>query len=388
MKNIIKWLIFIMLGILAILYKTETYGHFRPILIVATFVLAFPDIYKHANAYPFKYMLALYIWLFLSYFVASNKAIASFWIEQCALTLFVCLSFFAIVWKRKYIPIAYLVFIVVSAVIADYIYSNRFQFIYDIGEKRMMIEGINTNTPAYFLFYFTFIIYILGDIVKKVNISKFLKIAFFFIIPLSFYVAILTASRQVLLIQVPFISLLIFVRYSVKSSRIIILTILLGIAAFILLPQAIDIYGNSLLAERNQEALSEDARTTILKKSFEIGFANFFTGVGLGNLVARIGAIAHNSYLELFADTGIVGMLIYVFFTFGFVRRQFRRYKCYKDKMYLSFMMFGIFFIFDNFFFVFYSDYWLMSFYVLVVCHAETYYCDNHKMAKNQIYIV
>ena len=118
------------------------------------------------------------------------------------------------------------------------------------------------------------------------------------------------------------------------------------------------------------------------------GTQHFFTGIGLGTLVSRIGAIAHNSYMELYADTGIVGMLIYVFLTVGFVRRQYRRYKCYKDKMYLSFMVFGLFFIFDNFFFVFYSDYWLMSFYVLVVCHAETYYCDNHKMAKNQIYIV
>ena len=377
-NNIIYWLIAIMLGLLAFWDRSDSFARIRPVLIVLSFLLSTAIIVKKTKSYPFGYLVVLYLWLGLSFFIADNKNFAMNQLTLGTLTMLTCFSFFALAQKKEIIPIGYLIFIIMITILANFAYNNFYLLVggVDFTQERIGGEGLNANTLAYYLFYLTFIIYILGDIVKD-RWSKYLKIVFFLIIPLSFYVAIITAARQVLIIQIPLMAILIMLRYSINYKRILVASAVIGIATLVIMPKVIDLYSNSYLAERNQKELKDDTRYMILKSSIEIGNEHFFTGVGLGNLQDKIGYIAHNSYLELYADTGIVGVLIYVFFTFGFVRRQYRRYKRTKDRMYLSFLVFGFFFIVDNFFYVFYTTYWLMSFYVLVVVHAETYHHDK-----------
>lgn len=367
-----------MLSLLAFWDRSDSFARIRPVLIVLSFLLSTTIIKTKTKSYPFRYLVILYLWLGLSFFIADNKYLAMNQLTLGTLTMLTCFSFFALAQKKEIIPIGYLIFIIMIAILANFAYNNFYLLVggVDLTRERIGGEGLNANTLAYYLFYLTFIIYILGDIVKD-RWSKYLKIVFFLIIPLSFYVAIITAARQVLIIQIPLMAVLIMLRYSVKFSKVLFVTVILSVLAIAFLPKVASVYNNSYLAERNKKELAEDDRMEIMRASIEVGNKHFFTGVGLGNVQDKVGYIAHNSYLELYADTGIVGVLIYVFFTFGFVRRQYRRYKRTKDRMYLSFLVFGFFFIVDNFFYVFYTTYWLMSFYVLVVVHAETYHRDK-----------
>lgn len=48
--------------------------------------------------------------------------------------------------------------------------------------------------------------------------------------------------------------------------------------------------------------------------------------------------------------------------------------RTYRDKAYLVFFICGLIYLFDNFFYVFYVDLWLIGFFILLASYSETYY--------------
>lgn len=86
------------------------------------------------------------------------------------------------------------------------------------------------------------------------------------------------------------------------------------------------------------------------------------------------GEFAHNSYLEAYADMGIIGFALYTSLMIVYTFRQWKRYRATHDKMYFVFFTFGAIYILDSFFFVFYNAVWLISFFMLVAAHSESYY--------------
>ena len=108
--------------------------------------------------------------------------------------------------------------------------------------------------------------------------------------------------------------------------------------------------------------------------------ANFFTGVGTGCycIVSRYGGFSHTTYIELFANTGILGSLIFIWAILNFLMTQLRRYKSTNDLLFLLFLIFGLFFAFDNFFYVFYSSVWLLGIFLLVAAHSDQHYYSNY----------
>lgn len=48
--------------------------------------------------------------------------------------------------------------------------------------------------------------------------------------------------------------------------------------------------------------------------------------------------------------------------------------RIYRDNVYLVFLICGMIYLFDNFFYVFYIDLWLIGFFILLASHSETYY--------------
>ena len=81
--------------------------------------------------------------------------------------------------------------------------------------------------------------------------------------------------------------------------------------------------------------------------------------------------------MELFANNGIVGLILIVRIYYIFIRDQFKRYKLYRDTNYLYFFIFGIFFLIDSMFYVFHAKIWLMGFFILVASHSDVYYNKN-----------
>ena len=107
---------------------------------------------------------------------------------------------------------------------------------------------------------------------------------------------------------------------------------------------------------------------------------HFPLGVGANNYIiySYNKHFSHNTYVELLANEGFVGLFLYLYLLLGYMKRQYKRYKRSKDKMFLSFMIFGIFYMVDGFFYAFYSQIWLISFFILVATHSETYYKNKY----------
>ena len=153
----------------------------------------------------------------------------------------------------------------------------------------------------------------------------------------------------------------------------------LGVAA-IALSKVVSLYENSYLAVRASTELQEDARTLLMMDAYKVAMDNLPFGVGAGNYIAYSfnKHFSHISYLELLANQGIIGCLLYIYILVSFAKRQYKRYRVYNDRMLLLFLLFSFIFIVDNVFYVFYNDIWLISFLLLVATHSETYYNEKY----------
>jgi O-antigen ligase len=197
-------------------------------------------------------------------------------------------------------------------------------------------------------------------------------------IPVTFIVALLTASRQVLIIQIPLITILLYIRY-LRKTKIITKIIFLVVAftgVLLAAPYISDIYEDSYLKTRNEMDIRDDGRMVLLKDAIDVGNRYFPIGVGPGNYIfySQNRLFSHNTYTELYANEGVIGLWLYVWMVLLFIKRQWHRYKTSYDKQYLVFLVFGIIYIFDGFFYVFYPHLWLMGMFMLVAGHSETYY--------------
>lgn len=144
-------------------------------------------------------------------------------------------------------------------------------------------------------------------------------------------------------------------------------------------PSIIDAYDNSFLKSRSEQKVKDDVRTVLLKDAIEVGLDHPLIGVGPGNYVqfSFNKHFSHCTYTELFANTGLPGVIIYVYLLLLFVKTQWCRMRRYRDRTYLVFLLCGIIYFFDNFFYVFYVDLWLIGFFMLLASHSESYYKYN-----------
>ena len=330
----------------------------------------------------FNQLALLYLWILFSALWATYTDIAMSQLNQ-VLGSFILCYIFAVKSEYKYNIIwMYLAYILILLGDWYYAYNNMFDVI-DIGVERLNDEKLNANTFAYHTFYATFSLYMLGAIVTNKFWKSICHWCFILTIPLSFYTAIYTASRQVLIIQIPLIAILLYIRYikdkGIGKNIVFILAFLACVS--LVIPTVKNVYNNSLLSERGDIAVKDDSRVLLVKEALQVAFDNFLIGVGPGNFqkYSSTGNFSHNVYLELFANEGIVGLLIYVSILFAFLREQWQRYKLYNDDVFLSFFVFGIFFVVDGVFYSFYQYLWLIGFFIWVVSHSDCYYINNEE---------
>lgn len=332
--------------------------------------------YKLRVGYSMKRLLLLYLWLTFTCLFAEYLDLASRQLKQiigCVLLSFIMAQNAR---KPNIVPWLYGVYILVFISSIYYGLTNILNASYDIGSDRLNDDNLNANTLAYFLLYSTFAIFILADVVPKKLLSRLFRIGFWLMIPVAFFVAIFTASRQILLTSIPLTLLLFFVRYIKGSGRKYILhtLIVIAVAGSFIVPKFLDIYDNSFLKKRTELDLNEDSRTLLLKDAISVGLENPIVGVGPGNYVmySYNKHFSHCSYTELFANSGFLALILYAGLILTFMKKQFKRYVFHKDAIYLTFIVFGLIFIVDNMFFVFYNNLWLISFFILVSAHSDT----------------
>jgi hypothetical protein len=262
---------------------------------------------------------------------------------------------------------------------AWYYAKNNILNIMDFGTERLNDGKLNANTMAYYTFYVTYIVFILGLFLKG-KAAKYTKIIFPFAIILSFYVAILTGSRQVLIIQIPLIAVLLYQRYLKLSLKsLFTVGIIVSSIYFAYSQWGEKQYNDSILKQRNEQSIAKDSRSVLIEKAVKVSLDNPIFGVGPGCFKKYTSAhtFSHCTFVELSANTGIIGMVLFILLITTFLKRQWLYYKKTRDKKFVVFAIFGCFFCIDNFFFVFYLDMWLLSFFVLVATHSDTYYAHR-----------
>lgn len=322
-----------------------------------------------------RWLLVLYCWIGITFFGASNQLVAQAQMKSIMGVIILLIIVANVSKNPKAIPWLYLVFVCLFITAVNYARTNLLNDVRN--GARATDDVLNANTLAYYTFYFSCAIYVLGDCPQNGNLKKILRYMFFGVIFISVWVALITASRQVLVIQGPLFLIFLIMRYGMGRHKKLFYIIGGGIL-FVLLSSGIvdSVFEGSLLQERYELKLENDQRIRVLEEAIEVGNNHPFFGVGPGNFVvySRERVFSHCTYTELYANSGFPAILIYVLIIINFISRQFKRYRRNKDTMYLFFMIFGVFFAIDNFFYVFYAKLWLMSFFVLVACHSETYY--------------
>ena len=351
------------------------------IIIPVAFLLTFifdSSSYKNKS---FKTFVLLFIWTFISSIWALSPELT---LRQCQQMLGGILVAYIVgksANKEYMLPWMYTVWILLL-LSALYYARNNILIDIEIGQERLNDSKLNANMLAYYTFYTTFAIFILGEFLTKKWIRRIVRILFFFMILVSFFIAIVTASRQVLIIQVPLIISLLYERYLRKASLKMIFLFILGIIGFIAIfgSKAMDIYDNSLLKVRNEIDLSDDSRTLLAKDAFHVGMDHFVFGVGGANYVlySYNKHFSHNTYLEIFANTGIIGLITYLYMIVSYFKIQIKRYRITRDRLFLMFILFGTIYCLDNIFYVFYPYQWLIAFFILVSSHSDAYYNKNY----------
>lgn len=168
-----------------------------------------------------------------------------------------------------------------------YAYTHILTFQFDIASNRLDDDRLNANVLANYTFYATFALFVMGEILNKRILCKIFKIVFLLMIPLSFIIALFTASRQVLLVQIPLIVILLYLRYLRSKTLKMRFVFIIGVVvcAVFSLDIISETYDNSFLKTRNEKNIEEDGRFKVLQEAIEVGRENPIVGVGPGNFI-------------------------------------------------------------------------------------------------------
>lgn len=330
-----------------------------------------------------KRLLVLILWVAVTYFSAVYVEEAKNQMKNLLGVFVLSMTIANLSSDKRCVPWLYGVFIIL--LIQALVYANSHIMIegFDTVTDRLNDEKLNANTVAYYTFFVTFAIYELGNsfLIKNRVIVNIFRLLFLAMYGVSFTVAILTGSRQVLIIQIPLLALLTFIRYIEGASlkRKLLFVLIAAVACVASIGPITKSYDNSYLKVRSETKAKDDVRALLLQDAIKVGCQHPIMGVGPGNYVRYSfnRHFSHCTYTELFANTGVIGALIYVSLLLMFITSQWKRYWKYRDKTYLVFLVCGLIYLFDNFFYVFYVDLWLIGFFILLASHSETYF--NYK---------
>lgn len=360
------------------------------ICVPGAFVITFFATSNFKASTSLKLLIAVYVWECITFLVAEDQAIALDELKRLAACFMMAFSFFYLGKKEKLIPWLYIIYVVYYLGMVYYARTNLLLDDFDYSEERLGDRILNANLVAYVTFFVTFIVFISPHFVKRDWLKLLFKILFILSPIWSFGVGILTGSRQVLIIQFPFIAILLYLRYLRRTN---LYTQVISVVAVIIFAVSVwdkvdNIYEQSYLSTRMEMEIEEDARMIHYQRAMQIGLDNPITGVGPGNYklyTPNRRSFSHSSYSELFANNGFPGLILYILLFYFFCKRQWRCYRRTHDKQFLYFFIFGLFYVVDNAFYVMHTAPWLISFFILVDSHSNTYFKKFNTINRQQL---
>lgn len=352
------------------LYKICLWG-----LIPISFLLSFLR-HNTITRNPYlRIIIVLFTWCCITFVTALDTEIAAKELQSLAgvfLFCYISATLAAIPKARNWLLGVYLVLLINCIV---YAYNNLLDIVVANTGARLSDENLNANMFGYLLLSATFITFYWGCI-SKGYARRISNLLFLAIIPISFILALLTASRQILILEIPMIGIYLFLRYWKPKAKIFLSgVVILSVAGYVGFEYVTKYYDESELSKRSQVRAIDDPRVVLIKDAIRIGCENPITGVGPGNfrLLTPEGCFSHNSYLELFANNGLLASVIYIMLICRLIRRAYlARRKGIDNTVANCFLVYGIFYAIDNVFYVFYINPWLLSFFVSAATIANS----------------
>ncbi|WP_214769015.1 O-antigen ligase family protein [Exiguobacterium sp. s133] len=220
-----------------------------------------------------------------------------------------------------------------------------------------------------------FITIFIALVISKLYISKTLKIRMFLstLLLLGFYALLLTEKRGLLLfniITILFILIiLLYKKMELKKIKGLIITFFITIITILVWMLSINSY---LL---NYYLFDEDistGRVDIYKRVLEMISKNPILGNGIGSIEETLNIKGHNIYLQLWAESGIFALIIFIILITSFLIFSIKLLLDEKDIKNYSFLDKILFSIYIQFIFILYGftgnplyDYFILGIYII-----------------------
>jgi O-antigen ligase len=119
------------------------------------------------------------------------------------------------------------------------------------------------------------------------------------------------------------------------------------------------IEGSAVMERFSQLEERESPRSFHMRKAIEIGLTSPIIGVGAGNYaqipkMIETGSFSHNTYTEIFANYGFIGLILYLYFFILILKQTFKLLKYSETKtkvvLYLILLYILLFLIYNMFY--------------------------------------
>ena len=343
-----------------------------------------------SNTYKSKCVMsytAMVVWAFIATAFADNVSMAINGLIVIAGGFMLSIVFYSMS-RNSSSNSSWLLVVWLVYFVAMIIYMNNVGLLQEIDpteKERLNDDVVNANDIAYHIFYAVISVVLLSWGVKERKLNKVLCFVLMCaLIYGSIELSILTASRQILIVVLPLaIFSLLYRLFDGDKKKLVFAIAVVACIAPIAISSLEGLIEDTYLMARLEGELEEDPRTPLIQKAIEVGMQNPLLGVGPSNFqLYANGAFSHCSYTEIFACTGVLGLLLYVYMCVEFIRVQYTYYRTTKDARFLYLVMVGIMWILYNFLYVFYMGVWLIPFFFGLLGYSENIYNQlQHKRA-------
>ena len=345
-----------------------------PLLIVYCFWFYKDIIFKSIYWAPYLLMI---LWMYISTAVSDTENEGFRHMVPITASFLLSFAGYAVVRRNNNYWVIYVSYITLLVYL---IYQNFMEggfvqsFDYASEAERNSSMKLNANDYAYYTLFATMSLKLFIEFFGSKIRNFYRVIAYIAFTLLSFYVALFTASRQVLALQIPLLAFFFFYDFmwGKKTNMGYLFMILLLLIAII--PYIDSIYSNSYLAVRSQVGFQEDVRNELLIKAFNQGLDNPLFGLGIGADTF----FSHCTYTHLFARCGLFAMICFILILYKAAMVQLKRYKLSGDRIFLLYLVIVLFLAVGNFTYSYMQEPFMMTILFVILGDSDRHYINKY----------